>query len=69
MKQPTKPIGVYLRELSVSQKKKKHYSQKILQFKYDIKKRWTVMEEIIGKVKYSKKSKFPLNLKIGNKIK
>ena len=27
------------------------------------------MEEIIGKVKHSKKSKFPLNLKIGNKIK
>ena len=49
--------------------KKNHYSQKILQFKYDIKKRWNVMKEIIGKAKYSKKSNFPQKLKIGNKIK
>ena len=49
--------------------KKNHYSQKILQFKYDIKKRWNVMKEIIGKAKHSKKSNFPQKLKIGNKIK
>ena len=49
--------------------KKNHYSQKILQFKYDIKKRWTVMKEIIVKAKHSKKSNFPPKLKIGNKIK
>ena len=42
---------------------------KILQFKYDIKKRWNVMKEIIGKAKYSQKSNFPQKLKIGNKIK
>ena len=48
---------------------KNHYSQKILQFKYDIKKRWNVMKEIIGKAKYSQKSNFPQKLKIGNKIK
>ena len=49
--------------------KKNHFSQKILQFKYDIKKRWTVMKEIIGKAKHSKKSNFYRKLKIGNKIK
>ena len=49
--------------------KKNHFSQKILQFKYDIKKRWTVMKEIIGKVINNKKSNFPRKLKIGNKIK
>ena len=49
--------------------KKNHYSQNILQFKYDTKKRWTVMKEIIGTAKQSKKSNFPQKLKIGNKIK
>ena len=49
--------------------KKNYYSQKIIQFKYDIKKWWNVMKEIIGKAKYSKKSNFPKKLKIGNKIK
>ena len=68
MTQPTKHIKIYLRQLSVSPKKK-HYSQNILQFKYDIKKKWNVMKEIIGKVKHSKKSNFPRKLKIGNKIK
>ena len=52
-----------------SKSKKNHYSLKILQFKYDIKKRWNVMKEIIGKAKHSKKSNFPQKLKIGNKIK
>ena len=68
MKQPTKLIKVYLRQLSVSQKNP-HYSQKIHQFKYDIKKRWTVMKEIIGKAKHSNKSNFPRKLKIVNEIK
>ena len=68
MKQPTRLIKVYLRQLSVSPKKN-HYSQKILQFKYDLKKRWNFMKEIIGKAKHSKKSNFPGKLKIGNKIK
>ena len=45
--------------------KKNYYSQKMLQLKYDIKKRWNVMKEIIGKAKYSKKSNFPQKLKIG----
>ena len=67
MKQPTKLIKVYLRQLSVIPKN--HYSQKILQFKYDIEKRWKVMNEIIGKAKHSKKSNFLGKLKIGNKIK
>ena len=49
--------------------KKNHYSRKILQFKCDIKKRWTVMKEIIRKAKLSKNSNFPRELKIGNKIK
>ena len=49
--------------------KKNHYSQKILQFKYDIKKRWTVLKAITGKAKQSKKSNFPRKLKVGNKIK
>ena len=40
-----------------------------LQFKYDIKKRWNVMKEIVVKAKHSKKSNFPRKLKIGNKIK
>ena len=66
IKLPTKLIKIYFRQLSVSPN---HYSQKILQFKYDIKKRWNVMKEIIGKAKYSKKSNFPKKLKIGNKIK
>ena len=71
MKQPAKLIKVYLRQLSVSPNKqtKKHYSQKILQFKYDKKKRWTVMKEITGKAKHSRKSNFPQKLKIGNKLK
>ena len=47
------------------QVQKKHYSQKILQFNHDIKKRWTVMKEIIGKAQDSKKSNFPGKLKIG----
>ena len=67
MKQPRKLIKIYLRQLSVSPKKTR-YLQKILQFKYDIKKRWTV-KEIIGPAKHSKKSNFPWKLKIGNKIK
>ena len=58
MKQPTKVTKVYLRQLSISPKTK-HYSQKMLQFKYDIKKRWTVMKVITDKAKYSKKSNFP----------
>ena len=49
--------------------KKNHYSQKVLQFKYDTKKRWTVMKEIICTAKHSKKSNFPQKLKISNKIK
>ena len=49
--------------------KKNYYSQKIIQFKYDIKKWWNVMKEIIGKAKYSKKSNFPQKRKISNKIK
>ena len=67
MKQSTKLIKIYLRQLSVSTKK--HYSQKILQFKYDIKKRWTVMKEITGNAKHNKKSNFPQKLKTGNKTK
>ena len=67
MKQPTKLIKIYLRQLSVSPRK--YYSQKMLPFKLDIKKRWTVMKEIIGKAKHSKNSNFPWKLKIGNKIK
>ena len=49
--------------------KKNHYSQKILRFKHDIKQRWNVMKEIIGKAKHSKKPNFPRKFKIGNKIK
>ena len=49
--------------------KKKHYSQKIFEFKYEIKKRWNVVKEIIGKAKDNKKSNFPGKPKIGNKIK
>ena len=52
--------------MSVSPKKP-HHSQKILQFKYDLKKRWTVMKEVIGKAKHSMKSNFPQKLKIGKK--
>ena len=66
MKQPAKLIKVYLRQLSVSPKK--HYSQKVLQFKYEIKKRLNVIKEIIGTAKHSKKSNFSRKLKIGNKI-
>ena len=43
MKQPTKLIEVYLRQLSISPKKP------ILQFKYDIKKTWAVMKGIFSK--------------------
>ena len=57
-----------MRQLSVKFKKE-HYSQNIPQFKYDIKKRLTVMKKIIGKAKHSKKLNFPWALKIGNKIK
>ena len=42
--------------------------RKILQFKYDIEKKWTVVKEIIGKAKHSEKSNFLQKLKIGNKI-
>ena len=67
MKQPTKLVKVYLRQLSVSPKKS-HYSQKILQFKYGIKKygikKWTFMKEIIGKAKHQI---FPGNLKLVTK--
>ena len=49
--------------------KKKHYSQKIFQFKYDIKKKWAVMKERIGKAKHIKKPNFSRKLKIDNKIK
>ena len=63
MKQPTKLIKTIKCE-----SKKPHYSQKILQFKYDIKKRCTLMKEIIGKAKHSNKSKFLWKLKIDNKI-
>ena len=47
----------------------KRNSPKKIQFKYDIKKRRNVMKEIIGEAKHSKKSNFPLKLKIGSKIK
>ena len=67
MKQLTKLKKIYLRQLSVSPRQ--YYSQKMLQFKHDTKKRWTVMKEIIGKAKHSKNSNFPWKLKIGNKIK
>ena len=71
MKQPTQLIKTYLRQLSVSpeKKKKKNRKKKILQLKYDIKERWTVMKEVIIKAKHCKKSNFPRTLKIGNKIK
>ena len=74
MKQPTQLIKTYLRQLSVSPEKKqkqktKTDKKKILQLKYDIKKRWTVMKEVIIKAKHSKKSNFPRKLRIGNKIK
>ena len=65
MKQPTKLIKIYLRQLSVSPRK--YYSQKMLPFKLDIKKRWTVMKEIIGKAKHSKKSNFLGNVKLTTK--
>ena len=61
MKLSTKVIQIYLRQLSVIPKK--------IQFKYGIKKRRNVMKEIIGEAKHSKKSNFPLKLKIGSKIK
>ena len=54
MKLPTKLIKIYLKQLSVSPKK--YYSQKILQFKYGMKKRWNITKEIIGKAKHSKLS-------------
>ena len=56
MKQPTKLLKVYSRQFSVSPKK--HYPQKILQFKHNIKKRWTVMKEVTGNAKHSNKSNF-----------
>ena len=57
---------------SVVQKKgpkNQHYSQKILQCKYDIEKRWNIMKKIIGKAKDSKKSNFPGKHKIDHKLK
>ena len=73
IKQPTKLIKSYLRQLSPKEKrkkkKKKQYWQKILWFKYDIKKRRTVIKEITGKAKHSKKLNIAWKLKIGNKIK
>ena len=55
---------------SIKRKSKKNpFSQKILQFKNDIKKRWNVMKEIIGQTKHSKKSNFLQKLEIDNKIK
>ena len=65
MKQPTKLTKIYLRQLSVSPKKSL-LNQKRFQFKYDIKKRWNVMKEIIGKVNHSK-STFLINLKLATK--
>ena len=62
MKQPTKLIKIYQRK-----SQKKNYSQKILQFKYGIKKRWTVTKEIICKAKHSKKSNFLRKLKTATK--
>ena len=50
-----------------SKSKKNHYSLKILQFKYDIKKRWNVMKEIIGKAKHSKNQTFPRNINLVTK--
>ena len=56
MKLPTKLIKNFFE--AIKRKSKRNcYSQKILQFKYDIKKRWNVMKEIIGKAKHSKKIK------------
>ena len=54
---------------SAIQKKvqKQHFSQKILQYKHGIKKRWTVMKEINGKAKDSKNQTFPGNLKLVTK--
>ena len=68
IKQPTNLIKIYLRQLSVSAQKK-HYSQKIFQFKYDIKKKWAVMKERIDKAKQSKSKiqTFPGNLKLVTK--
>ena len=67
MKQSTKLAKVYLRQLSVSQKKptthKRYYNSSMT------KKKWTVMKEIIIKAKHSKKSNFPQKHKNGNKIK
>ena len=57
MKQPTKLINIYLRQLSVSPKKS--LLTKDTAIKHDIKKRWNVMKEIIGKAKHSKKLNFP----------
>ena len=68
IKQPTNLIKIYLRQLSVSAQKK-HCSQKIVQFKYDKKKKWAVMKERIDKAKHIKKPNFSRKLKTGNKIK
>ena len=67
MKQPTKLIKIYLRQLSVSTKKTLLTKDTPVQI--CIKKRWTVMKEITGNVKHNKKSNFPQKLKIGNKTK
>ena len=66
MKQPTKLMKIYLRELSVNPDKK-HYLHKILRFKYDIKKRWIIMKEIVGKAKHKKNQTFIGNLKLVTK--
>ena len=65
MKQPTKLMKIYLRELSVSSNKK-HYLHKILRFKYGIKKQWIIMKEIVGKAK-QKNQTFIGNLKLVTK--
>ena len=56
---------------SAIQKKvqKQHFSQKILQLKHGIKKRWTFMKEINGKAKDSKNQTLPGNLKLARKFK
>ena len=60
MKQPTKLIKTYLRQMIVS--KKKHELQKILQFS-------SIKNPIqLNKEKHSKRSNFPRKLKLGNKI-
>ena len=53
------PYKAYKSSFETIKPKKTHDSQKILQFKYDINKRWTVMKEIIGKKEHRNKSNFP----------